>query len=213
MSRYLVISSHTAEDCKIAVQHFKEHHALNPSKRCFHSSCLMSKSVSAFAFASNPKRTYIWMTYRTFLSLGSGTFLCILDLLTMHGRKIVNQVVYHQFQSNFFFTHPTNIATTNNKQISRQKFIWYTVYLHVKFGTFFGPPGIRICIWWWRRIHPSWLLSLNCVLFVIFTYIFLIVHPGDQCFKIFLHVMQYQGLKSDLLGVVTTGGSAYQAQI
>lgn len=27
MDRYLVISSHTAEDCKLAVKHFREHHA------------------------------------------------------------------------------------------------------------------------------------------------------------------------------------------
>jgi hypothetical protein len=27
MSRYLVISSHTAEDCELAVKHFREHHA------------------------------------------------------------------------------------------------------------------------------------------------------------------------------------------
>ena len=27
MDRYIVISSHTAEDCKMAVKHFREHHA------------------------------------------------------------------------------------------------------------------------------------------------------------------------------------------
>jgi hypothetical protein len=27
MSRYLVVSPHTAEDCRIAVKHFREHHA------------------------------------------------------------------------------------------------------------------------------------------------------------------------------------------
>jgi hypothetical protein len=27
MPRYIVISSHTAEDCKMAVKHFREHHA------------------------------------------------------------------------------------------------------------------------------------------------------------------------------------------
>ena len=27
MDRYIVISSHTAEDCRMAVKHFREHHA------------------------------------------------------------------------------------------------------------------------------------------------------------------------------------------
>ena len=27
MDRYIVISSHTAEDCKMAVKHFRDHHA------------------------------------------------------------------------------------------------------------------------------------------------------------------------------------------
>ena len=27
MDRYLVISNHTAEDCRLAVKHFREHHA------------------------------------------------------------------------------------------------------------------------------------------------------------------------------------------
>jgi hypothetical protein len=27
MSRYIVISPHTAEDCRMAVKHFREHHA------------------------------------------------------------------------------------------------------------------------------------------------------------------------------------------
>ena len=27
MPRFIVISSHTAEDCKLAVKHFREHHA------------------------------------------------------------------------------------------------------------------------------------------------------------------------------------------
>lgn len=27
MDRYIVISSHTAEDCKMAIKHFREHHA------------------------------------------------------------------------------------------------------------------------------------------------------------------------------------------